>query len=153
SWDPIATRVSGIDATGISPADLVFTPDRTLVVNDATLELWPNPLLLDLLMDLAQGFLHPAQLIHQDPIATLPPVSKKSATVFSIPGPSSDVLHHVPNARFLLDDSGKRYDFTIDGAGKVSATHPDGTVTALGTTRSYNELRVGHDVAAPPFDL
>ena len=158
-WNPTATRVAGIAATGISPADLVFTGDRTLVINenmpaDKLLELWPNPLLLDQLMNLAQGFLHGAQLTQQDPIASLPSNIKKSATAFSIPGPASDAFrNHLPNARFLYNDSGKRYEFNIDNSGKVIATHPDGTLTTLNQTRSYNELREGKDVLTPAFDL
>lgn len=161
SWSPTATHVGGIPATGISPADLVFTMDRTLVVLDNNspdqkqLELWPNPPVLDELINLVQGLLHPAQMqTPQTPMSPMPSAAKKSATAFSIPGPSSDAYrNHQPNARFLYNDSGKRYQFKIDANGTVIAIAPDGTETRLDRTRSYNELREGKDVDTPVFDL
>ncbi|HET6978327.1 MAG TPA: hypothetical protein VFI24_18495 [Pyrinomonadaceae bacterium] len=154
SWSATATRVNGIAETGISPADLVFTGDRTLVVENSKIELWPNPLLLDGLMDFVQGFLRVAQKTGQTQMAPMPSSPKKSAVAFSIPGPSSDAFKaHQPNARFLYNDSGKRYEFKIDPTGKVIATHPDGTTRMLDTTRSYTEKRAGQDVATPAFDL
>ncbi len=158
-WSATATRIKGVAVTGKSPADLVFNGDRTLVVTDNQIELFANPLLLDGLINLVKPLLHRAQMqTPQRPMTPMPSAPKKSATAFSIPGPSSDAYknrqpNEPSNARFRYNDSGKRYEFRIDGNGKVIATAPDGTTTTLDKTRSYNELRQGKDVVTPVFDL
>lgn len=154
AWSPLATRVKGFAGTGRNPADLVFTRDRSITVRDNGFEVLPHPLLIDELLDLAQQFIHPARRIDEHPQTATPSVPKKSAVAFSIAGASSDkFLRGEQGARYLYKDSGKRYEFTIDDAGKVIATHPDGTRTVLDTARSYTQLRKGELVTPPRFDL
>jgi hypothetical protein len=89
-WSATATRIKGVAVTGKSPADIVFTGDRTLVVTDNQIELFANPLVLDGLIDLVQPLLHRAQMqMPLRPMTPMPSASKKSATAFSIPGAST----------------------------------------------------------------
>lgn len=154
TWSPLATRVKGFAGTGRNPADLVFTRERSITVRDNDFEVLPHPLLLDELLDLAKQFIRPARRISEAAPRVVESVAKNSAVAFSMAGPvSGKFLRGENGGRFLYKDSGKRYEFSIDAAGKVIATHPDGTRTVLDKARSFSRLRKGELITPPPFDL
>ena len=152
-WAPLAARVKGFAGTGVCPADLVFTGDRSIIVSNTEIELMPHPLLFDGLLDFANQFITRARRIGE----TVQPAAsgaKRSATAFSMPGPVSDAfLRGQSGARFLYKETGKRYEFTLGSDGKVTAIHPDGTRTLLDKAFSYRRIRKGEPITAPPFDL
>ena len=154
SWSPIARRVNGISATGITPADLVFTGDRRLIVRDSGIELWPHPLFIDGVLETLKSLAPAARLDAETSLDPVHSVPKKSAIAFSIAGPVSDAFKRGQRgARFLYNDSGKRYEFKINSAGTVVATDPEGNSTPLTKGWSYTDSRTGKNVIPPPFDL
>lgn len=153
AWNVLAPRVKGFAETGESRADLVFTTHRSIIVTDTGFEVMPHPSLLDGLLDFAKPLIKGAARIEEHPQTAIS-VPKKSAVAFSMAGPVSDkFLRSEPGARFTYKDSGKRYEFKLSDDGKVTATHPDGTVTLLDKARSFNELRKGKVVPLPEFDM
>ena len=155
SFTPIARRVNGIPATGISHADLVITPDRTLIVRDSGIELWPHPLFIDSIVETLKSLAPTARRIAETSLGQVPSVPKKSAVAFSIAGPASDAFIRDPRggSRFLYTDSGKRYEFKINSSGTIDATDLNGKSTPLNEGWSYTDLRIGKKVIPPPFDL
>jgi hypothetical protein len=155
-WSPVANRVKGIDATGITPADLVFTFDRTLIVRDSGFELWPRPLFIDGLLDTVKSLIQTASRVREEPPLQLAPSApRKSAVAFSVAGRASDAYNSKqPRARHLYNDSGKRYEFTIDPAGTIIATDASGNPPPAIKGWSYTVSRIGNEVSPlPPFDL
>ena len=156
SWSATATRVNGIPGTGITPADLVFTGDRTLIVRDSGVELWPYPLLIDGLLGTVKSLLPAARRVSETALTPAPPsVPKKSpVAAFSIAGQASDAFKRGQRgARFLYNDTGKRYEFTINAAGTIVVKDPDGNSTPLTAGWSNTDSRLGKSVTPPPFDL
>ena len=155
-WSPVANRVKGIDVTGITPADLVFTFDRTLIVRDSGFELWPRPLFIDGLLDTFKSLIQTASRVREEPPLQLAPsVPRKSAVSFNVAGHASDAYNSKqPRARHLYNDSGKRYEFTIDPAGTIIATDASGNPPPVIKGWSYTVSRIGNEVSPlPPFDL
>jgi hypothetical protein len=155
TWSPASTRVKGFAETGVCPADLVFTGDRSIIVTNTDFEFLPHPLLIDGLVDFVKSLTKPAKRIGETPLDPQPvSVPKKSAVAFSMPGPVADAFSRGQrDARFLYKDSGKRYEFTLGADGKVTAIHPDGTRTLLDKAFSTRRLRKGESITPPPFDL
>ena len=83
------------------------------------------------------------------------PSSTNPATVaFSVSGPPSDAFKSDQrSARYRYNDSGKRYEFTIDAAGTIVAKEPNGRLTPLTAGWSYTKSRLGTSVIPPAFDL
>lgn len=155
AWSPTAKRVNGVAATGITPADLVFTGDRKLVVRNTGIEVWPHPLLIDGFLDSVKSLLPSAKRIgDSSPRRVLSAAPKKSAVAFSIAGPASDAFNRGDRgARHLYNDSGKRYEFTINSAGTIAARDSNGKSTSLDSAWSYSKSRIGKNIMRPSFDL
>jgi len=156
SWVAFNNRVKGFAETGECPGDLVFTTGRTLIVSNTNVELQPNPLILDQLFNLVEPRLHQSHITGGNPQPKPPgSVPKRSAVAFSMAGPVSDRFrNNVAGASSTYKETGKRYEFKLDDLGRVTATHPDGTVTLLDKARSFTGKRIAADVpAVPTFDL
>ena len=153
-WSALATRVKGIAETGQSPADSVFTGDRSLIVTDNGFELWPHPALLDDWLGLAKSLSRPARLIKETPNPVPTSAPKRSAVAFNFAGPASDAFNRGQRgARFLYKDSGKRWEFTIGFDGIVVAMPPEGPGRRLDRVWSYKRVRRGEFAPLPQMDL
>lgn len=136
----------------------VVEPDRgerTLIVRDGCVELVAVPgELLDALRAAvpSDGFV---PTVPQPPsITDVPSVPRRRATAFSMAGPPWDAFKRgEAGARFRYRDSGKRYEFSVDSAGTVTATDSNGLLIPLREAVSYSRSRVGERFPAPPFDL
>ena len=151
TWRSPGTRVHGVSLVQREGAE------RTLVVNDACLDVehLPADLRRDVQAAMPSGGFRRGLDQPPDPMrALMPAVPRRTATAFSMAGPASDArAAGRPNARFLYRDSGKRYQFQIDPSGVVVALDPDGTRTPLTRAVSYEHVRRGHWLPAPPFDI
>jgi hypothetical protein len=151
TWRSPGTRVHGVSLVQREGAD------RSLVVNDDCVDLedLPAALRADLKASMPSAGFRRSPEQPSDPMREdTPSVPRLAATAFSMAGPASDArAAGRPGARFLYRDAGKRYEFRIDAAGLVVATHPDGSRTELPHAVSYHDVRIGNRFPAPPFDL
>jgi hypothetical protein len=127
--------------------------ERTLVINDRTLWLLPFGLSMELKERAYDARKEGYRLCDPPVDRKIPSVPKKSAVAFSMAGHVSDAFDRgQAGARFLYRDSGKRYEFRIDG-GVVHFQPATRDRDTLEKAISFRSRRAGDESDAPKFDL